>query len=130
MGLGLKGISGPFGRAASFAVAMLAVLTLVASGGFHEMLHADEPSGVQTAQTLDRPSAADQAPASVRGETAARQGLPIHACSGHCAAHAADQPPLLIALAEPATAAADWDQTHAVRLTTRASGGLERPPRA
>lgn len=129
MGLGLRGISGLFGRAASFAVAMLAVLTLVASGGLHEMLHADEPAGVQMAQSVDQPATAGQASTPADGK-AASHGLPIHACSGHCAAHAADQPPLLIAPAQPADAAADWALAHAVRLTTHASGGLERPPRA
>jgi hypothetical protein len=116
-------------RAASFALAMLAVLTLIASGGFHELLHADErqtPS-VQTASlTLSNPAAApapDENPA-------AKHGAPQHGCSGHCAAHMADQAPTLVSMPTPPATDAAWRVDRGAALQAYPSGGQDRPPRA
>ncbi len=105
-------ISAVFGRAASFAAAMLAVLTLVAAGGFHDLLHADEARGasVQSVQAAASPIVAvdDGAAATTPEKSPARHNLPPHGCSGHCTAHAADQAPILVALPAPLLIHAAW----------------------
>ena len=119
-----------FGRATSFAAAMLAVLTLVASGGFHELLHADEPRGPQVqaaaAFTADGAAAASTTPE----KAPAHRGLPQHGCSGHCTAHAAAQAPILVAMPTPLMMHAGWRLDRGLALRQHATSGLDRPPRA
>jgi len=108
---------------------MLAVLTLVASGGFHELLHADEPRAPSieagaafVAGTATAAAAPEKAPA--------HRGLPQHGCSGHCTAHVAAQAPILIAMPTPMVMHAAWRIDRGLALHQHATSGLDRPPRA
>ena len=109
---------------------MLAVLTLVAGSGFHELLHADEPRApsiqASAAFVVDTATAASATPE----KAPAHRGLPQHGCSGHCTAHAAAQAPILIALPAPLMMHASWRIDRGLALHQHASGGLDRPPRA
>jgi hypothetical protein len=131
MAHGRSGIRGAFGRAASFAAAALAVLTLVASGAVHEILHADEhggPAAVAVAQM--RPAAAQPVVSKTAPAKAAHHGAPIHGCSGHCAAHAAAQAPAPILAAMPHEGHAVWRLEASAPLSQLPTSGPERPPRA
>ena len=121
---GSQGISG---RAASFAVAMLAVLTLVFSGAFHELTHADDGAAVavHVAAQIDAP-----AKAAVPGKTSEHRPLAAHGCSGHCGAHTATHAPLLALIPAPYEASSVWRIEASAAPSQLSPAGLERPPRA
>ena len=121
------------GRAASLAAALLAVVMLVAGGASHELLHADEAEApaAQAAAVRAAPAAiAHAADVKVAGKTGAGHTAPVHSCSGHCAAHTANQPPPVILVSAPVAMTARWrlDPGHAASL--HPSSGPDRPPRA
>ncbi|HTI67000.1 MAG TPA: hypothetical protein VL460_05560 [Caulobacteraceae bacterium] len=121
-----SGFQQVIGRAASLAVALLAVLTLVASGASHELLHADEgPSPVAHAAWATATHVvglSEKAPQ--------HRSTPAHGCSGHCVAHAADQAPILTLLPAPRERHAGWRLEARAALPQFPTAGPERPPRA
>jgi hypothetical protein len=123
-----SGIGGLVGRAASLVVALLAVLTLVASGASHELLHADERG--QAAAVSASISQVATLQAKAVGKTTEHRGVAAHGCSGHCAAHAADQAPIPTLLPAPREAHADWRVEASASLRQLPTAGPERPPRA
>jgi hypothetical protein len=133
MWFGLAEFRRGFRCAASFAVTLLAVLTLVASGAFHELDHADErgrPEATQTAPTTAAISPAVHAVNAALGKGGQRHPAPLHGCSGHCAAHVADQAPILISLPAPHAQQPAWRIDRGASLSRHPSFGPERPPRA
>ncbi len=111
---------------------MLAVLMLVASGASHELLHADEhfaAASVASAPGVEHAKAA-AVKIDVGGKKDAGHTAPFHTCSGHCAAHTADQPPLLLLVSAPIAMTAKWRLDRGVGEHRHPSSGPERPPRA
>ena len=113
------------GRAASLVAALVAVLMLIAGGATHRMLHADE-GGPPAASALMSVAALGKASTSTDHKDLG--GLP-HSCSGHCSAHSADQPPLLVLVSAPAPTTAGWELDLGRASGFHPSGGPERPPR-
>jgi hypothetical protein len=122
-----SGSQGWVGRAASFAVAMLAVLTLVFSGAFHELTHADDDaaSAAHVVAHIEHGAKADAS-----GKSGAHSPVPAHSCSGHCGAHAATQAPLMALIPAPYEAHSGWLIEAGLTLSQQTPAGLERPPRA
>ena len=121
------------GRAVSFVTAMLAVLMLVAGGASHELLHADEHEGLSV-QAVASVAVADHAKVALAkanvGAKGAGHTAPFHSCSGHCAAHTADQPPLVLLVSAPIAMTAKWRLDRGQPEHRHPSSGPERPPRA
>lgn len=122
-----SGFQGWVGRAASLAVAFLAVLTLVASGASHDLLHADDRDGavIEAAAATAAPPKAGPA-----AKTAVPRQAPVHGCSGHCGAHAAHQAPMPLLVSAPFESHDGWRLEADAALRQRPTTGPERPPRA
>jgi hypothetical protein len=120
-------------RATSFAAAVMAVLMLVASGGFHELLHADERGAV--VEMMAKPPSmalggADSVSKQAPSKQAPSEKRPVHGCTGHCAAHNFATPPLAAVLPVRAVLRTPWIKEAAASTPRYASSGPERPPRA